>query len=404
MKISGLPSLLLLVAVAGAAGGKTNAQNNGLGAAAQFDPISGKTLLVIGQELTAVRGYRASGCCPTPAGVTAYVGLYDLLNPATAYQGLGIDTQSRPVAEDAEWGGGPTNAYTMARENPGSALVLAVNITENDHPGALSRVREGHYDNEIGQLGEFIKLVQQPVMLRLGYEFDGVWNQGYEDAKRYRKVFRYIVSRLRELGTSGFATVWQASASPVDDLLENRSENIEDWYPGDDVVDWMGLSWFLSPHDRPADTDAYYRSQDSLSDEVLAFARARRKPVMIAEAAPQGYDLSNLTERHISPVWDGEAAQGKQQVSADELWSRWFQPLFDYIDKNRDVIAALAYINTNWDAQPMWGAPYTQGYWGDSRVQQNAEILARWNTELARDVWRHGESNSGTTQTAGESP
>ena len=50
----------------------------------------------------------------------------------------------------------------------------------------------------------------------------------------------------------------------------------------------------------------------------------------------------------------------------------------------------MAYINTNWDKQSMWGPPYGQGYWGDSRIQIDPEISARW-LEETRDpgFWLH---------------
>ena len=61
--------------------------------------------------------------------------------------------------------------------------------------------------------------------------------------------------------------------------------------------------------------------------------------------------------------------------------------MLKYIQQNVDVIRALAYINAEWDNQPMWSKPYRSGYWGDSRVQVNDEIKARWLAEIQRDLW-----------------
>lgn len=44
-------------------------------------------------------------------------------------------------------------------------------------------------------------------------------------------------------------------------------------------------------------------------------------------------------------------------------------------------------INANWDSQRMWGPPYANGYWGDTRVNANPEIQERWNRELSRSYW-----------------
>ncbi|MGD9050167.1 MAG: hypothetical protein PVF77_19090 [Anaerolineae bacterium] len=38
----------------------------------------------------------------------------------------------------------------------------------------------------------------------------------------------------------------------------------------------------------------------------------------------------------------------------------------------------------------MWGKPYRNGYWGDSRVQANDEIKQRWLGEIEQDFWLQG--------------
>jgi len=73
-----------------------------------------------------------------------------------------------------------------------------------------------------------------------------------------------------------------------------------------------------------------------------------------------------------------------EQLGADAIWQEWFEPLFTYIEENRDVIGILAYINTHWDAQPMWGSPYTNGYWGDTRLQNNPTLVKRWNERIKK--------------------
>lgn len=35
----------------------------------------------------------------------------------------------------------------------------------------------------------------------------------------------------------------------------------------------------------------------------------------------------------------------------------------------------------------MWGKPYNNGYWGDSRVQFNDLIKQHWLDEINKDFW-----------------
>ena len=115
---------------------------------------------------------------------------------------------------------------------------------------------------------------------------------------------------------------------------------------------------------------------------------------MIAESTPQRYDLAGLTFANASPVWDGEAGGNSRGVSADEIWRDWYQPYFDYVIANGDVIRAVAYINANWNRQPKWAPPYHEGYWGDARLEINPVIAERWRRQISdRSIWLHGGPN-----------
>ena len=115
---------------------------------------------------------------------------------------------------------------------------------------------------------------------------------------------------------------------------------------------------------------------------------------MIAESAPQGYDLTQSTRSNTGPLRDGTAGESTQSRSAAQIWQEWFAPLFDYIADNREVIRALAYINADWDSQSMWMAPYASGYWGDSRLQINPQISERWRQQIEdNSIWLHGSDN-----------
>lgn len=354
-------------------------------------PPPGRTLLIIGQDFDSVAKYREECSeCPTPGGVTTYLGFYDLLSADAKFGGLGESPDGEPAA-DGDWGAGPSSARRLASAFPHSALVLGVDISNGRRKDGLAQIVRGEHDDKIARLAQFCRTLQRPIYLRLGYEFDGAWNAGYEDHRTYVAAWRRIVDRMRAQEVSNVAYVWQASASPVDDVLDGgRHDKIRDWYPGGDYVDWVGLSWFLTPAEAPRVGNIRPPTQLQLADEVLALARREHKPVMIAEAAPQGYDIGGLSRANRSPIWDGAAGSGRVAKTPDEIWREWYEPLFAYVDANRDAIRALAYINALWDAQPMWAAPYAHGYWGDSRIQANDAIRRRWLAQIGKPAWLHG--------------
>ena len=351
------------------------------------DSASGpQKLLIIGQDLGAIRGYMASDCCPKPDGLTAYLDFYDLLKEGD-FGGLGMDLEGNDSGFEFDWNAGPVSAYRTATEFGIDGLAIGLSITENEHPGGLQGLVNGDFDAEIRQLAKFAGAIKGPVYLRIGYEFDGAWNEGYEDSAKYIAAYRRIVDVLRESGVSNVEFVWQASASTTDDVIDGGHDDITQWYPGDDYVDWMAISWFMNPYETVQVESAYDpKTPLELSVEVLDLARERGKPVMIAEAAPQAIDLKERFMAHHAAIWDGPPGEDRVDMSDDEIWEFWFQPTFDLMNEHADVIHALAYINADWDSQVMWGHPYANGFWGDTRLEVNEEIARRFTDAI--EAWR----------------
>ncbi len=358
-----------------------------------FTPPAGKTMLIIGQDLASISDYVNSAQFPTPAGVTSYISFFDILNQAGGYGALGMTPtgQTPGSSIDLDWGGGPLNTNSTAVAWPNSTLQVGLNMSEYaNSQGFLAQLGNGQKDAEIKQLAAFFKKISpKPVYLRIGYEFDGQWNAGYQNKTNYINAFRRIVTVLRNEGVNNVAYVWQSCASPVDDILEGNHEDINGWYPGDAYVDWVGLSWFLLPTETPP-VGGSPANQITLANEVVQFGRTHNKPVMIAESTPQGYNLTALNNSNVSTVWDGTSGANTVSKTATQIWSEWFTPFFDYIHANSDAIRAVSYINANWNTQGLWAPPYSQGYWGDTRVQANATIKTNWQNEINTPFWIHG--------------
>lgn len=364
-----------------------DAQNNADSEKAIFDEQ--ERIYLIGQDLSAIRGYLESGCCAKPDGGTAYVGLYAVLNPEANFGGLGVDAQLEPIDDETGWGAGPVSAWKTQQIVGGKYLAIGLDMAAEPYDGAIKDISAGKFDAEIDQLGKFIQATNKTVLLRIGYEFDGAWNSAYSNRKNYRRTWQYVVDRLRNNGVKNVKFVWQASTSPIDDIIDAGYENIEKWYPGDDYVDWMGTSWFVMP-DRipPAVAEGGYRvpkTGRALHDELIEFAEERGKPVMVAELSPQGFDLLEGTRRNISYLWDGPIAKGEIKMDNTQIWMSWFRPFLDYMDQNEGIVA-VSYINTDWDSQPMWSDPYENGYWGDSRLETNPAIAQAWTQRI--EEWR----------------
>lgn len=299
----------------------------------KYTPLENKTLFIVGQDLDTVRDFLAY-VVPNPSGTTSYTAI---LNSSSDLGGLD---------SIVDYGSGNVCATEQAALAPDSFLALGLCLKD-----ALEDIVLHKCDLQIDRLGEWIRNFGRPVFLRIGYEFDGPWNN--YDPEYYKLAFKWIVSRLRFRGVRNFVSVWHSATTHAVMDAESKpilvDRDFTKWYPGDSVVDWLGTS--------------YFEFNREVHDGFLAFARSKGKPVMIAESAPHIYDLE---QGHKINQSTNECLCSN--LTGKDIWNEWFLPFFKYISVNRDVIRAVAYINTPWKRQKMWNCG-ENGYWGDTRIE-----------------------------------
>jgi hypothetical protein len=191
------------------------------------------------------------------------------------------------------------------------------------------------------------------IWVRIGYEFDNPSFGYLDDPASYRAAFRRIVRACRRNPRCGRRAefVWHSwaasvapppsSASSIDTHANHEEGGDEDagfdalraFYPGDDVVDWVGVSVFSQLYP-PEDEDdgnegaapvVRLGNADTVRT-VLAFARSRQKESMIAESAPFG-----------------------GIPSRSDPWEAWFRPVLDLIDEHD--VGLWSYIHCDWEVR-----------------------------------------------------
>jgi len=350
-----LPIIIIALAIfVGCKGGTSIGDENGR---AKFEPEDGKVILFIGQELEAIGGLSEfnSGYLDyfrKPAGWTAYTNI----TPGDTSFGFvlkGLDG----IWQTDDWGDSKSN-MTMQLTDPGfENMALAIGLSMVNHE---KQVADGTLDEYIIKFGKFLKeLNPRPVFLRIGYEFDGyTWN--HYDKEAYLTSFRRIKDMLDKMGVTNVAYVWQCTGWVSDQY------QLEDWYPGNEYVDWCAFSFF-----------SRWKEQ-----EMIEFARKKGKPVFIAEATPT---ISDYTVK-----FNGETKETilSDTIQAEEAWNRWFIPLFRTINENPDVVKAVSYINCNWKAHAMWmDNPTFKKI--DARLQTSKYISEKWKAEIYKAKYIH---------------
>ena len=100
-------------------------------------------------------------------------------------------------------------------------------------PRDIHSVRDDAYLNE---WAEDAAQCGTTVFLRFGGEMNGNWTPWSHDPKAYRQAFR-LVHAVINRHASNVALVWAPGAVPT--------YNLDNYWPGDDVVDWVGISLYL---------------------------------------------------------------------------------------------------------------------------------------------------------------
>jgi len=232
-----------------------------------------------------------------------------------------------------------------------TTLQIGLNLTagNDDGSGRADAVADGVYDEAIEAFIRALKDFDVPTWVRIGYEFEGSWN-GYTP-EGFVSAFKYITGKIRESGLENVATVWCSAGGSAGFIAFDQ---LMDYYPGDEYVDWWGVDTF---------------SADELSNPWLvkfySLAGKHRKPVMIGEATPRYVGVTN----------------GQQS------WDAWFKPFFDMVRQHPEI-KAISYINWDW---VYWSNELGFGWhdWEDARLQMNDQVRKLYVKEMGDAVWIH---------------
>lgn len=137
--------------------------------------------------------------------------------------------------------------------------------------GGLDKVKDDEYLREYARAAQAVGV---PIFLRFASEMNGNWVPWNGNPALYIEKFRLVANVMKEEAPN-VAMLWSPGANP--------KNKIHDYYPGDEWVDWVGVSlysvkFFNGDPTKPA---AHVNPLDSL--DYIYRAYADRKPIMISE-------------------------------------------------------------------------------------------------------------------------
>ncbi|MEK7474739.1 MAG: hypothetical protein AAB152_03800 [Candidatus Coatesbacteria bacterium] len=217
------------------------------------------------------------------------------------------------------------------------------------------QVASGEADAQLRRLFEGLKAAGRPVLLRIGHEFNQ--HEAPYDPKLYVQAFRRVATLAREVAPGLIATVWHAEPAGFAD------RDYHDWDPGDEYVDWWGLSLFFTEHMTAT------RTMDFLNDAAI-----RRKPALIAEC---------------SPWFHGDTAAPVRGPESLEEARSWYDALFK-LTAAHPQIKGLSIIVVDWSR---WNLKFSQipGGLPDVRFDRWASLKEYYARTIADPRFIHSQ-------------
>lgn len=212
----------------------------------------------------------------------------------------------------AHWGQGFPASYAKRAKEAGAALQIAWEPDDG-----LDPVTDGAYLREWARNA---KAAGIPIFLRFAGEMNGAWVKWHGNPAQYIAKFR-MLHDVFATEAPNVAMVWSPGDVPAND--------IDPYYPGDEYVDWVGVSLYIEP----------YENGDPSLPSMLATSNverltrlyntyADRKPLMLSETGVPHYSHS-----------------------ADEDYTEWaklnLQRLYEIMPYKYPRLKAITYFNVD---------------------------------------------------------
>ena len=210
----------------------------------------------------------------------------------------------------------------------------------------LERIINGDFDADLRNWADAARDFGTPIIAEFGTEmngewfsWNGVWNgggdlTGYGDPnepdgpERFRDAYRHIIDISREQGAINILWVFHVNGS---DWPEDDWNRLENYYPGDAWVDWIGVSVYGAQTPLDEEWPDLRSQMDAVYPRLTALAPD--KPIILIEFGVTAYNslgdqaewaedaLSDLTEqrwpRVIGFSWWNETWQNDDNPAHD---------------------------------------------------------------------------------------
>jgi hypothetical protein len=150
----------------------------------------------------------------------------------------------------------------------------------------LEKINAGEFDSDLKTWGDAAKAFKTPLIVEFGTEVNGKWfswngfwhGANLEAPKKFREAYRRIIQTIRARGASNITWVFHVAG---DDDPNESWNKLEHYYPGSDVIDWLGVSAYGAQEPTATDVEGLAPQLDRIVPRLEKLAPG--KPIMLLE-------------------------------------------------------------------------------------------------------------------------
>jgi beta-mannanase len=249
----------------------------------------------------------------------------------------GFDQEFNATAVNRSWAKGDLPFLTWE-----SRPIAAGNEAVVDPDYELSRIIDGDFDAYLTRWADALVANGLPMAIRLDHEMNGNWYPWAEgvngnEKTEYVQMWRHVHDLFEARGANELVA-WVWAPTRVEGVpTKNRGvEYTASLYPGDDYVDWVGMTGYLRNSPETPQTGDF---QGTFGKTLAQLRQITTKPIILAE---MGAAELGTTKDAQKPKWiDSLFSELAKPENDDILGFSWF-------NLTATTVSSGSYLTNDW--------------------------------------------------------